>query len=326
MPRFQPRTATERISCYVMNLQEAKKFVDKLSSKTIADQVKGFLYGDGSNAILSLKWFYGVRPGVATTQKRKVTVGNYTIDDLSVPVFAGDFIQVYMGHTFVRGPFQDARDFTDARYQMFIPQLGHIELDPSRVVGKDVHLLYTINLTDGSAVVTVATTRSGEALTKERGWYETAENIFSASITYGYEIPLNVESIKDISARIGEIAVKAVAGGAAGVVAGNVPGAVLGVAAGVASSSNPVQTTYSSGSLAPNSNVMGDFTPKIFVMFNKGVSGDISAAVGYPCGKLVKVGEAGGYLKAAMVYGTPSTTMQHTDEIITMLKEGIYIS
>ena len=326
MPRFQPRTATERVSCYVMNLQEVKKFVDKLGNKTIADQVKGFLYGDGSNAILSLKWFYGVRPGVATTQKRKVTLGNYTFDDLSVPVFAGDFIQVYMGRVFVRGPFQDARNFTNARYQMYIPQLGHIELDPSRVVGKDVHLLYTINLTDGSAVVTVATTKSGEELVKERGWYETAENIFTASITYGYEIPLNVESIKDISARIGEITAKAVAGGAAGAVAGNAPGVLLGVAAGVASSSNPVQTTYSSGSLAPNSNVMGDFTPKIYVMFNKGTSGDISAVVGYPCGKLVKIGEASGYLKAAMVYGTPSTTMQHTDEIVNMLKEGIYIS
>ena len=77
--------------------------------------------------------------------------------------------------------------------------------------------------------------------------------------------------------------------------------------------------------MAPNSNVMADFTPKINVMFNKG-SGDISLAAGYPCGKIVKVGEARGYLKAAMVYGTPSTTMQHTDEIVTILKEGIYIS
>ena len=71
---------------------------------------------------------------------------------------------------------------------------------------------------------------------------------------------------------------------------------------------------------------MGDFTPKIYVKFNKGTAGDISSAVGYPCGKLVKVGEASGYLKAAMVYGTPTTTMQHTDEIVNMLKEGIYIS
>lgn len=326
MPRFQPRTATETISCYVLSRAEEVKFVEKLSNKSIADQVKSFLYGDGSGAILSLKWFYGVRPAVATTQKRKITLGNYTFNDLSVPVFAGDFVQVYMGKVFVRGPFQDARNYTDARYQMYIPQLGHVDLDPSRVVGKDVHLIYTVNLTDGSAVVTVATTKTGEELAKVKGWYETAENIFTTSITYGYEIPLNVESIKDVSARIGEITAKAVAGGAAGAIAGNVPGALLGAAAGVASSTNPIQTTYSTGSLAPNSNVMGDFTPKIYVKFNKGSAGDISAAVGYPCGKIVKVGDASGYLKAAVVYGTPSTTMQHTDEIVNMLKEGIYIS
>lgn len=325
MPRFQPRTATEKVSCYVLNREEEKKFVDKLSTKTLNDQVKSFLYGDGSGSILGLKWFYGIRPAISTTQKRKITIGNFTIDDLSVPVFAGDFVQVYMGYVFVRGPFGDYRDYTDARYQMFVPQLGHIDLEPSRVVRKNVHLLYTVNLTDGSAVVTVATTEVGASLVKENGWYETMDNIFTTSITYGYDIPLNVDSVKDVSVRIGEITSKAIVGGVAGAIAGNVPGALLGVAA-AASSTNAVQSTYSSGSLAPNSNVMGDFTPKIYVKFNKGTAGDISSAVGYPCGKLVKVGEASGYLKAAMVYGTPTTTMQHTDEIVNMLKEGIYIS
>lgn len=326
MPRYQPRTSTNTVSCYVLNRQEEEKFINKISNKTIADQVKGFLYGDGSGSILSLKWFFGVRPTIATTQKRKITLGNYTIDDLSVPVFAGDFVQVYMGKVFVRGPFNDYRNFTDAQYQMFIPMLGHVDLDPSRVVGKNVHLIYTVNLTDGSAVVTVATTEGTEGLAKDSGWYETMDNIFTTSITYGYEIPLNVESIKDVSSRVGEVTAKAIAGGAAGAIAGNVPGALLGAAAGVASAANPIQTTYSSGSLAPNSNVMGDFTPKIYVKFNKGTAGDISPAVGYPCGKIVKVGEASGYLKAAMVYGTPSSGMQHTDEIVDILKEGIQIS
>lgn len=326
MPRFQPRTSTSKISCYVMNLQEEVKFVDKLSTKTLSDQVKTFLYGDGSDTILSLKWFYGIRPAISTTQKRKITLGNYIIDDLSVPVFAGDFVQMYAGKVFVRGPFQDFRDYTDARYQMFIPQLGHIDLEPSRVVGKNVHLIYTINLTDGSAVVTVATTGIGENLTKTDGWYETMNNIFTTSTTYGYDIPVKVDSLKDVSTRVGEMITKTVAGGAAGAIAGNLPGAVLGAAAGAASSAEAVQTTYTSGTLTPNSNVMGDFTPKIYVKFNRGVSGDISAAVGYPCGKILNVGDASGYLQAAMVYGTPSTTMQHSDEIVNMLKEGIYIS
>jgi len=326
MPRFQPRTTTNTVSCYVLNRQEEMKFVERISNKTISDQVKGFLYGDGAGAILSLKWFFGVRPAIPTTQKRKITLGNYIINDLSVPVFAGDFVQVYMGSVFVRGPFEDYRNYTDARYQMFIPMLGHVDLDPSRVVGKNVHLIYTVNLTDGSAVVTVATTEVTEELAKKDGWYETMNNIFTSSITYGYEIPLNVDSIKDVSARVGEVTVKAVAGGAAGAIAGNVPGALLGAAAGVASATNPVQTTYSSGSLTPNSNVMGDFTPKIYVKFNKGTAGDLSPAIGYPCGKIVKIGDASGYLKAAVVYGTPSTTMQHADEIENMLKEGIRIS
>ena len=325
MPRFQPRTSTNTVSCYVLNRQEEKKFVEKLSSKTISDQVKTFLYGDGSDSILSLKWFYGIRPNISTAQKVKITLGNFVIDDLVVPVFAGDFTQVYMGHVFVRGPFQDFRDYSNARYQMYIPLLGHIDLNPSQVVGKNVHLIYTINLTDGSAIVTLTTTEVGENLSKINDWYETPNNIFTTSITYGYDIPLNVKSVKDDLSKFGEVVSKSIGAGAAGAIAGNVPGAALGVAAGVASS-NPTTATYSSGSQTPNSNVMGDFTPKIYVFFNKDMGGDFSSAAGYPCGKMVKVGEANGYLKAAMVYGTPSSTMQHTDEIVNMLKEGIYIS
>lgn len=325
LPRFQPRTATNTVSCYVLNRQEEKKFVEKLSSKTISDQVKSFLYGDGSGATLSLKWFFGIRPNISTAQKTKITLGNFIIDDLTVPVYAGDFTQVYMGKVFVRGPFQDYRDYTNARYQMYIPLIGHIDLEASQVVGKNVHLLFTVNLTDGSAVATVATTDNGENLSKKDDWYETTNNIFTTSFTYGYNIPLNVEATKDTVSRTGEIVAKSVAAGAAGAIAGNAVGAALGVAAAVASSS-PTTASYSSGSQTENSNVMGDFTPKIYVKFNKDRGGDFSSVVGYPCGKLVKVGEASGYLKAAMVYGTPSTTMQHTDEIINMLKEGIYIS
>ena len=325
MSRFQPRTATNTVSCYVLSRQDEAKFVEKLSSKTISDQVKSFLYGDGSDAILSLKWFYGIRPNISTSQKVKITLGNFVMDGLTVPVFAGDFTQVYIGHVFVRGPFQDFRDYSNARYQMYIPMVGHIELNPSQVVGNNVHLLYTINLTDGSAIVTLATTGSGEDLTKKDGWYETANNIFTTSIEYGYNIPLNVKSVKDDYARTGEIISKSVAGGAAGAIAGSVPGALLGAVAGVAST-NPTSSSYSSGSQTPNSNVMGDFTPKIYVFFNKDRGGDFSSAAGYPCGKLVKVADASGYLKAAMVYGTPPTTMQHSDEIVNMLKEGIRIS
>lgn len=324
MPRFQPRTATDAISCHVMNRGEVKKFVEKLYTKDIYDKIKAMLYGDGAGNILSLKWFYGIRPALSTTQKRRITLGNVVLD-VSTPVFAGDFTQVYMGKVYVGGKFGDYRDFTNMRVQAYLPMVGIIDLDPSAVVGKTLHLIYTINLTDGSAIVTLSTTAGGAELAKTEGWYETDNIVFTSSITYGYEIPLNVDSIRSASLTVGEIAVKAVAGGAVGALAGNIPGAVLGAVAGAASTTG-VQTTYSAGSLTPNSNVMGDFTPKLIRTFNEDVSGDISNAVGRPSGRVVKVGAATGYLKAAEVFGTPTTIMQHSDEIVNLLKEGIRIS
>ena len=325
MPRFQPRTATDAISCYVMDRQSVKNFIDKLYTKDIYDKIKNMLYGDGAGNILSLKWFYGIRPAISTAQKRKITLGNVILD-LSVPVFAGDFTQVYMGKVFVGGVFGDYRDYTNVRFQVYVPMVGMVDLDPSMVVGKNLHLIYTVNLTDGSAIVTLSTTTTGEAFEKQNGWYETDNIVFTTSITYGYEIPLNVESIRSASLLVGEVVAKSIVGGAVGAIAGNIPGAVLGAIGGAATAGDGVQSTYSSGSLSPNSNVMGDFKPKLYRTFNEDASGNIADAVGRPSGKVVRVGDASGYLKAAMVYGTPSTTMQHTDEIVNMLKEGINIS
>lgn len=332
VPRYQPRTATDNISCYVMNKAMVKRLVDALYNKDVYSKIKDMLYGDGANNLLSLKWFYGVRPNLSTTRSSKVVLGNVTLDATSVPIYNGDFVQVYMGYVNVQREYNDFRDYTNVRYQVYIPMVGIIDLDPAQVVGKDLHLVYTINLTDGSAVVTLAisnySTGGKPALSKTNGWYDTPQIVFTTSITYGYEIPLNVEAIRSASLTVGEVVAKAVLGGAAGAVAGSLPGAVIGAVGGAASGAldGGVQSTYSSGALTPNSNVMGDFTPKLIRTVAKDASGDISAAVGAPSGRVVTVGGARGYLKAAMVYGTPSTTMQHADEIVNMLKEGIYIS
>lgn len=332
MPRYQPRTTTESISCYVMTRPLVKNFINNLYSKDIYDKVQQMLYGDGANNLLSLKWFYGVRPSITTARTAKITLGNVVVDKVSAPVYNGDFVQVYMGYIKVDREYEDHRDYTNVRYQAYIPMVGVIDLDPAQVVGKYMHLLYTVNLTDGSAVVTLAISNLVQAgkptLPKTDEWYDTPQIVFTSSITYGYEIPLNVESIRSASLMVGEVVAKAVAGGVAGAIAGNIPGAVIGAVGGAVGGAldGGVQSTYSAGALTANSNVMGDFTPKLIRTIAKDVSGDIAPAVGSPSGKVVRVGDASGYLKAAIVYGTPSTTMQHSDEIVNILKEGIYIS
>lgn len=331
MPRYQPRTSTDSVSCYVMSRPMVKNFISNLYTTDVYEKVKQMLYGDGANNLLSLKWFYGVRPNLSTTRSSKITLGNVVMDGNVAPVYNGDFVQVYMGYITVTREFDDYRDFANVRYQAYVPMVGVVDLDPSQVVGKSLHLLYTVNLTDGSAVVTLAVSNTVEGgkpvLPKTNGWYDTPQIVFTNSITYGYEIPLQVESIRTPALMVGEVVAGAITGGVAGALAGNIPGAVLGAVGGaVATGSSGTQNSYSVGSLTANSNVMGDFTPKLIRTVSKDASGYITPAVGLPSGKVVKVADASGYLKAAMVYGTPSSTMQHTDEIVDMLKEGIYIS
>ena len=298
MARFNPRTATSTIGCYILNKDQLREWLNKLWETTIMDSIRTAFIGDGSNALLGVKWFYGIKDLIPTSAiNARITLGNVVFTDVPMyPVAVKEFVEYDAGSVVVPQFYGDFRDWSATTYQMYLPFIGVIDLAPKDIVGKTLYLKYWINLTDGSAVCNLSTTPTTP---------DGTGTLFTTTCSWGYDIPIRVDSVMDALTRVTRVTASVVPG--VGEVFGG-PG------------------TYSNGELAPNSNVMGDFQPKLVVFRQDDLSGaGFPDAEGAPGTTVTTVGACTGYLKASTVYNAGSLAMRRSGEIIAMLKEGVYL-
>ena len=303
MVRFNPRTATSTVGCYVLTKQKLLLFLRDLWGTNAIEAIQTAFIGDGSNALLGVRWFYGIKDLIEYSNNDAfITLGNVSFNAVGadrpgkVPVAKNEFVTFDAGSVVVPQYYGDFRDWTATTYQIYLPFIGLQELDPRNVVGKTLYLKYMINISDGSAVCQLSTTPSSP---------NGSGTIFSASCSWGYDIPVRVDPIMDALSRTLRT------------VTNNIPGG-LGVIGEAGS--------YSAGELSPNSNIMGDFNPKVIVHRKGDVSGAaFNAAEGQPSGATMTVGSATGYLKVSTVYNAGTLPARHADEIVALLQEGIYI-
>lgn len=296
--RFNPRTGTSTIGCYILNKDQLREWLNKLWDTDIVDSIRTAFIGDGSNALLGVKWFYGIKDLVPTSAvNARITLGNVVFSDVpKYPVAVKEFVEFDAGSVVVPQYYGDYRDWTATTYQVYLPFIGVIDVAAKDVVGKTLYLKYWINLTDGSAVCNLSTTPTTP---------DGTGTLFTTTCSWGYDIPVRVDSVMDALSRVARVSI------------GSVP--IVGELFGKAG-------TYSNGELAPNSNVMGDFQPKLIVFRQTDLSGEtFPTAEGAPGAAVTTVGAASGYLKASEVYNAGSLAMRRSGEIISMLKDGIYI-
>ena len=303
MVRFNPRTATSTVGCYILTKQKLLLFLRDLWNTSAIEAIQTAFIGDGSNALLGVRWYYGIKDLIEyTANDAYITLGNVPFNGSGadrpgkVPVAKNEFVTFDAGSVVVPQYYGDYRDWTATTYQIYLPFIGLQELDPRNVVGKTLYLKYMINISDGSAVCQLSTTPSSP---------DGSGTIFSASCSWGYDIPVRVDPIMDAMTRTLRTMTNPIPGGRE--VVGE-PG------------------SYSAGELSPNSNIMGDFNPKVIVHRKGDVSGAaFNVAEGQPSGATMTVGSASGYLKVSTVYNAGTLPARHADEIVSLLQEGIYI-
>ena len=330
MVRYNPRLQTSNVGCYVLTKADLNEFMVDLWTTTAIESIQKAFIGDGSNALLGLRWFYGLAEAIETRPiESHITLGNVPFDT-KAPVPVNEFIVYDFGSIATPAYFGDYRDWTEVVYKMYLPFIGIIELNPADILGKTLYLKYSINLTDGSAVCTLSTTA-----TTPNG----TGTIFTTTTSWGYDIPIKVDPIRDAMSLTGSIVssvLPAVAGGAAGGMLSQslidkggqsheVSGGVGGALAGLMGTSAMAGQSYSTGSLSPNSNVMADFSAKLVTYRKTDLTGDLATAAGAPSGRTGTVGSFSGFVKASVVYNGGSLPMRQAGKIIALLQEGIYI-
>ena len=297
LSRFTPRIATGNVGAYKLNIAGVNSFLSELWNTNLVDQIRTSFIGDGSNALLGLKWYYGVGYSVSTASSSPINLGNVRFENVgSFPVVSREFTTFNAGTVTVPSTYNDYRDWTLRTFKAYIPFCGLIDLTADQVVGKQLTLKYNINVTDGSAVVILSNSNDYKDI------------IFTSSCSWGYDIPIRVEAVPDMTARIFN--------------ATGIPSLIKSFG-GMGGNEN-----YSSGDLSPNSNVMGDFTPKLIIYTHDDVSGNIGSAIGKPSNTTQNVGSFTGYLKASSVQvpaSVQSVPAVHVDTIVEMLKDGVYL-
>lgn len=320
MARFNPRAATSTIGIYGMTVDSISSFMEDIWTTDLLESFRAAFVGDGSDAILGLRWFYGLNAHVDWDTGGSVhpVIGNVPVNQATAIRANSEYVKYEFGSIAVPSYFGDYRDWTEVSYKMYLPFIGIIDLNPADIIGKQLWLTYRINITDGSAVCRLASDNS------EWGGNGT---LYIGSCSWGYDIPVKADSTRDavslgVSAGIGALA--GVGLGSVGGPGGSAFGALAGAATSVAGSAGSAPS-YEGGSLAPNSNVMSDLEAKLVCYHHTDLTEDLTEAAGQPSAATLEVGEVNGYLKADVVYNGGSLAMRRSGEIISMLQEGIYL-
>ena len=339
-PRFQPRTQTSSVGTYILDKTQLNGFASDLWKDDVMETFSTKINGDATNCILSLKWFYGLRSAIPTSSRSHIVLGSVSfIAQGTKAVASSDFVEYDFGSVVVPTPtINDYRAYR-AEYRLYMPFIGFIDLNPQDVVGKTLYMRYEVNITDGSAMAQVFNAKPVD------GAGGSGSLIFSATCSWGYDIPLRINAVKDAALATAQIATRmatSVIGGiAAGATMGGGVGAAVGGVAGLGMGAmgtmdtppaNSGTQSYSVGSLAPNANVMDDLTAYLVIYQPQYPGSETSAqatakntAVGKPSYVTDRVSMFSGYLKAAAVYATSTVPTRHGDEIMALLQSGVYI-
>lgn len=323
--RYYPRVDTGAIGSYVLNRSELTYFLRDLWTTDFSESFNNAFIGDASNALLGIRWYYGVRRQVPPGNSSYIRMGNTTFSDVGmVPTVGREFVVYDCGTVAVPWPYKpgttgDYRNWTLVNYSMFIPFVGHVELNSNDVAQGYLNLRYVVNMTDGSAVAQVHNVE----LFNEGAFEERL--VFSTSCSWGYDIPVRVDSQLNAVQR------------SVGIFSSMIPfigGAIDSV------NSNFTAGSYTSGSLTPNTGVMDDFTPRLFVTYSvdstdlsttggevhpslyTAAVGNPSAAPGFLAGKeFVKIRN----LISSAIVENNAPPPRHYDRIMELLREGVYV-
>lgn len=323
MSRFQPRIKSGSIGAYLIsgvNVDILEQFTTDLWETNLVESIKTAFIGDGRNALLGLRYFHGLAYSedlVVPDSFWFIKLGNVTFDVSSLRSDS-EYCSFNFGELVVPRSYGDYRDYTEVQYRAHLPFIGIVDLDPQEVVGKSVFLRYMVNLTDGMAIA---------SLSNDANYPNSSGTFFSATCQWGYDVPLQVDAVRDVTSAGFNLGLRTVGGIAAGAAMGGALGAVAGGAVGAMSTVDANQAqSYSAGSLSPNANVMGDFEAKIVAYRREDLSGDIETSLGKAAGGNVKVGDLTGFAQFDVIYNGGILPMRHAADIISQLQEGIYIN
>lgn len=319
--RFNPRLHSNGVGIYPMNQNQVHNLFMNLWNSSLASGIQNKLYSDPYQAIISLRWYYGIQEDITLADSlANVTIGDYQLNgSAGAPALTArpsiyEFAEHDCGTIDVPATHNNFVDYSPyTQLEMYIPYVGFIQLDPNDCMGRQLNLKYSINLVTGGAIATVYVGSAGN-------WRVTAQ----ASCVYGMDIPVQANARESITQSL----LSLVSSGVGGMAAGPAGALIGGAASEFVTGGHPTQR---SAGVTDESGSLTDFTPFLLISTPPLVTGlttNLAGAMGYEDARTGVVRDlvSSGYFKVRQIYNGSQGRIPKDayDEIETLLKSGVY--
>ena len=270
------------------------------SASRLEDLLK--LFQNPVDGIISLHAIYGT-PSINGEAEIKL---GYLPTGVSAAVVTSQFVIIDCGTININEQYKNATDYAPyTTVQIYLPFIGIQNLNPFDIVGSSIKCTYKIDVYTGACIAQLNVERSG-----------LNGVIYEFSGNCSYQIPLTSGSYLQAVANVigGAVAGTAVAGGA---------GAVIGAGRAMLHSNVDIAR---SGNLSSNAGILGNRKP--YFIITRSIPHDAlsySKYYGFPSNKTVYLHDCTGFTRVKDIILHTSATQEERDEIMKLLKTGIYI-
>lgn len=270
------------------------------SSSRLEDLLK--LFQSPADGIISLHAIYGT-PSIGNENEIKL---GYLSTGVSAPVVTSQFVVVNCGEISINEVYKNATDYAPyTTIQIYLPFIGIQSLNPFDIIGSKIKCTYKIDVYTGACIAQLNAERDG----LNGVIYEFAGNC-------GYQIPLTsgnyIQSVANV-----------IGGTIGGALLGGGTGAAIGAGRSLLHSNVDVAR---SGNLSANAGILGTREP--YFIITRTIPRDAlnySKYYGYPTNKTIYLSDCTGFTRVKDIILHTSGTQEERDEIMTLLKHGIYI-
>lgn len=269
------------------------------SSTTIEDIKK--LFQNPTDGIISFMKLY-VTPHTGGTAN--ICLG-YLDSQVPAPLVTSQVKEVNCGTVHIPLNYGNATDYPPyTSAQAYLPFIGIVQLNPYDIVDSDVNIKYRVDCYTGACVAQIKCSR-----------YDMDAKLYEFSGNCAQQLPLTSGSF-----------VQAVGNTIAGAVMGGITGGPIGAAigAGAALIHSNVEVGRS-GNLSANAGILGSRVP--YIILTRPLAVDAAAYpsyYGYPANKTVYLSNCSGFIKVKDIILHCSCTDEERDEILSLLKSGVY--
>ena len=340
--RFSPRINNNGIGVYPLTKSDVISLYGHLWDKTVVDDIKTItgVYSNVSEMILSLKWYYGIKNSLSKSSTLCfLTIGNkpfnYSVNngehifpDITTNPINEDFCVYDCGSVIVEPKLGNYLDYTETKYQLYLPFIGYVDMNPNDVVGSVVNVKYNINVITGETLCYITVTNP-----RSIGLKDIVTNVIPCNVSY--DCPITYQAMADKELRFINTFGKAVqvglsmATGAAGIVSSGAAGAMA-LANQAASSvpsmfSMPTPNVERGSGLGGDTTILGSLVPYFMITRPQKVNANVEEMIvraSYTKGLL---SEYSGYTKVEAIANSNNVNNKYMKEILEQLQAGVYL-